>query len=68
MPDLPLTLPRYLDDLAPTTLENNSRILKVNQIKDFDHVVRLELKCTNSNFRLPPGLRDLIWRERHVYL
>ena len=34
----------------------------VSQIKDFDHVVRLKLKCENSAFRLPSGLRDLTWR------
>ena len=62
--ELPLTLPSYVEHVPRVTLENSSQLLHVNQIKDFEHLVRLKLKCSNSNFRLPPGLRELIWRER----
>ena len=40
MQDLPFTLPKYVDNLPPTTLESNARTLKVNQIKDFENVVK----------------------------
>ena len=40
MQDLPFTLPKYVDNLPPTTFESNARTLKVNQIKDFENVVK----------------------------
>ena len=65
--ELPLTLPKYVEHVPRVALENDAQLLRVNQIKDFEHLVRLKLKCSNSNFRLPPGLRELVWRERHSY-
>jgi len=64
--ELPLTLPSYVEHVPRVTLENSSQLLRVNQIKDFEHLVRLKLKCSNSNFRLPPGLRELVWRESSI--
>ena len=40
MQDLPFTLPKYVDNLPPTTFESKSRTLKVNQIKDFENLVK----------------------------
>ena len=40
MQDLPFTLPKYVDNLPPTTFESNARTLKINQIKDFENVVK----------------------------
>ena len=65
--ELPLTLPKYVEHVPRVALENDQQLLRVNQIKDFEHLVRLKLKCSNSNFRLPPGLRELVWRERHSF-
>ena len=44
--ELPLTLEHYADTLPPTSLEIYSKHLKVNQIKDFEHVV----KARDKNF------------------
>ena len=66
--ELPLTLPSYVEHVPRVTLENSAQLLRVNQIKDFEHLVRLKLKCSNSNFRLPPGLRELVWRERKAFI
>ena len=65
--ELPLTLPSYVEHVPRVTLDNSAQLLRVNQIKDFEHLVRLKLKCSNSNFRLPPGLRELVWRERKAF-
>jgi len=66
MQDLPFTLPKYVDNLPPTTFESNARTLKINQIKDFENVVKLRLQCKNSTFRLPSGLQHIIWRESSI--
>merc|ERR1712131_26434 len=57
---------KYVDNLPPTTFESNARTLKVNQIKDFENVVKLRLQCKNSTFRLPSGLQHIIWRESSI--
>ena len=50
MQDLPFTLPKYVDNLPPTTFESNARTLKVNQIKDFENVVKESVYDTEQKY------------------
>ena len=52
MQDLPFTLPKYVDNLPPTTFESNARTLKVNQIKDFENVVKESVYEIKKGFNL----------------
>ena len=52
MQDLPFTLPKYVDNLPPTTFESNARTLKVNQIKDFENVVKESVYFSQKHNRI----------------
>jgi len=64
--ELPLSLPVYVEHVPRVTLDSNQSTLRPQQIKDFEHLVRARLSCSNSNFRLPSGLRELVWRESSI--
>jgi len=62
---LPSTLPEYLATLPRLCAEINDRNFEPNHHQpDFDELVKLKLRATNTNFNLPSELRELIWRQR----